>query len=140
MTDQPFPPPSADVHELERGGQLTPKFNADGLITAVAQDVETKSVLMLAHMNAAALEKTITTRQAWYWSRSRQKLWRKGETSGYTQAVEQILIDCDQDAVVLLVRQQGPACHTGAPSCFYRQVDSTKSVSSSGPGPTSDPA
>lgn len=117
-----FPPPPADKATLEAGDRLTPRFNADGLITVVAQDVATDAVLMVAHMNAEALAKTLETGQAWYWSRSRQSLWRKGETSGHTQAVEDIQIDCDQDAVLLRVRQSGPACHTGARSCFYRTV------------------
>ncbi len=123
MPNANFPEPPADTIELERGATLSPKFNADGLITAVAQDAETRDVLMVAHMNAEALAKTLATGQAWYWSRSRQALWRKGETSGHTQDVVAVQIDCDQDAVLLTVRQIGPACHTGARSCFYRTVE-----------------
>jgi len=102
--------------------QLRPKFNEDGLIAAIAQDATTHEVLMLAWMNAEALAATVETGQATYWSRSRGQLWRKGETSGHTQAVEQIRVDCDQDAILLTVTQTGGACHTGARSCFYRSV------------------
>lgn len=124
MTDDAvFPPPPADKSELELGTVLSPKFNADGLITAVAQDHDTGEILMVAHMNAQALAETIATGQVCYFSRSRQALWRKGETSGHTQEVVDIMVDCDQDALVISVRQRGPACHTGAPSCFYRSVD-----------------
>ncbi|MEM7327748.1 MAG: phosphoribosyl-AMP cyclohydrolase [Pseudomonadota bacterium] len=117
-----FDPPltGSDQDETQ---ELRPRFNADGLITAIAQDADTKDVLMLAWMNADALRATIETGQATYWSRSRQALWVKGETSGHTQSVEQIRIDCDQDAVLLLVRQSGGACHTGRKSCFYRIID-----------------
>ena len=102
---------------------LRPRFNADGLIAAIAQDVETDEVLMLAWMNADALEQTIRTGRATYWSRSRGALWVKGESSGHTQEVADILVDCDQDAVLLKVRQRGAACHTDRKSCFYRRVD-----------------
>ncbi len=102
--------------------RLLPKFGPDGLIAAIAQDAETSEVLMLAWMNAEAFSATIDTGRATYWSRSRQKLWVKGETSGHTQHVEDIMIDCDQDAVLLKVRQAGGACHTGRKSCFYRVV------------------
>jgi phosphoribosyl-AMP cyclohydrolase len=102
---------------------LTPKFDGSGLLTCVATDVHTGEVLMVAHMNAEALRKTIATRQAWYFSRSRQRLWRKGETSGHEQRVIEMRIDCDQDAVWIRVEQVGPgACHTGRRSCFYRAV------------------
>ena len=100
--------------------QLRPKFNDDGLIAAIAQDADTGEVLMLAWMNAQALEMTLQTGKATYWSRSRSALWVKGETSGHTQAVEDLRVDCDQDAVLLQVRQSGPACHTGRRTCFYR--------------------
>lgn len=102
--------------------ELRPNFNSDGLIAAIAQDAETHEVLMLAWMNAEALQATIETGRATYWSRSRQCLWIKGETSGHTQAIVDIKIDCDQDAVLLIVRQSGGACHTGRSSCFYRTV------------------
>ena len=95
----------------------------DGLIPAIAQDYETGEVLMLAYMNDEALAKTRETGKAHYWSRSRKKLWLKGETSGNFQVVKEIRIDCDSDAVLLLVEQKGGACHTGYRSCFYRTVD-----------------
>jgi len=102
---------------------LAPRFGTDGLITAIAQDVDTGTVLMLAWMNAAALRATLDTGRATYWSRSRGALWVKGETSGHVQHVEDVRVDCDQDAVLLRVRQTGAACHTGRGSCFYRRVN-----------------
>jgi phosphoribosyl-AMP cyclohydrolase len=109
--------------EIEEGTRLQPKFDADGLVTAVATDAATGELLMVAHMNAEALAKTIRSGEAHYFSRSRQKLWRKGEESGHTQRVVEIRVDCDQDAVWLRVEQTGPgACHTGRRSCFYRAV------------------
>jgi phosphoribosyl-AMP cyclohydrolase len=109
--------------EIEEGSALRPKFDADGLVTAVATDVATGELLMVAHMNAEALAKTIALGQAHYFSRSRKKLWRKGEESGHTQRVIELRVDCDQDAVWLRVEQTGPgACHTGRRSCFYRAV------------------
>jgi phosphoribosyl-AMP cyclohydrolase len=100
--------------------ELRPKFDADGLVAAIAQDADTGEVLMLAWMNAEALQLTIDTSRAVYWSRSRKALWRKGDTSGHEQHVAEIRVDCDQDAVLLKVRQTGAACHTGRRSCFYR--------------------
>jgi len=100
--------------------ELRPKFDADGLIAAIAQDADTGDVLMLAWMNADALQQTIETGRAVYWSRSRKSLWRKGDTSGHEQQIIEIRVDCDQDAVLLKVRQTGAACHTGRRSCFYR--------------------
>jgi phosphoribosyl-AMP cyclohydrolase len=109
--------------EVEDGRALTPKFDADGLVTCVTTDAKSGEVLMVAHMNAQALAQTIATGDAWYYSRSRKKLWRKGEESGHTQRVVEMRIDCDQDAVWIKVEQQGPgACHTGRRSCFYRVV------------------
>lgn len=99
------------------------KFDAAGLVATVAQDARSGDVLMVAWMNAEALRLTLATRQATYWSRSRQSLWRKGETSGHVQEVEDIYIDCDGDTILLKVRQAGPACHTGAPTCFFRKVE-----------------
>lgn len=119
MTD--FAPPlsgSAQDETLE----LRPKFDASGLIAAIAQDVETGEVLMLAWMNEQALRLTLATGRATYWSRSRGALWVKGETSGHTQEVAEVRVDCDQDAVLLKVRQTGGACHTGRDRCFYRVV------------------
>jgi phosphoribosyl-AMP cyclohydrolase len=109
--------------EVEDGLALTPKFDADGLVTCVATDAQSGEVLMVAHMNAQALAQTIATGDAWYYSRARKKLWRKGEESGHTQRVVEMRIDCDQDAVWIKVEQHGPgACHTGRRSCFYRTV------------------
>lgn len=117
-------PPSPDKSEQEYGTVLRPKFGADGLITAVAVDDATGDILMLAHMNETALSETIRTGIAHYYSRSRQSLWKKGETSGQLQTIRRILVDCDQDALVLRVSVggDGGACHTGARSCFYRAV------------------
>jgi phosphoribosyl-AMP cyclohydrolase len=109
--------------EIEEGTTLQPKFDADGLVTAVATDAATGELLMVAHMNAEALANTIRSGEAHYYSRSRKKLWRKGEESGHTQRVVEMRVDCDQDAVWLRVEQAGPgACHTGRRSCFYRAV------------------
>ena len=109
--------------EVEDGRALTPKFDADGLVTCVATDAQSGEVLMVAHMNAQALAQTIATGDAWYYSRSRKKLWRKGEESGHTQRVVEMRVDCDQDAVWIRVEQRGEgACHTGRRSCFYRAV------------------
>lgn len=119
MTQYPAPLPAAEQDETN---QLRPKFNQDGLIAAIAQDHETGEVLMLAWMNAEALAATLETGKATYWSRSRGELWIKGETSGASQKVIEVLIDCDQDAVLMKVKQTGGACHTGRPSCFYRSV------------------
>ncbi|MEM7494456.1 MAG: phosphoribosyl-AMP cyclohydrolase [Pseudomonadota bacterium] len=115
-----FREPFTDKSQQDETNELRPKFNSDGLIAAVAQDVESDEVLMLAWMNAEALEMTLKTGRATYWSRSRQSLWIKGESSGHTQDVKEVRIDCDQDAVVLKVAQSGGACHTGRKSCFYR--------------------
>jgi phosphoribosyl-AMP cyclohydrolase len=108
--------------EQELGSNLNLKLDQNGLITAVTVDADTGNVLMVAFMNPAALDKTLATGKATYWSRSRQKFWVKGEESGNTQEVESVTIDCDQDAVVLKVRQRGATCHNGFESCFYRQV------------------
>ena len=111
------------AQEVEEGRTLTPRFGPDGLITCVVTDAQSGEVLMVAHMNAAALQKTLTTGEAWYFSRSRRALWRKGESSGHVQQVREMRIDCDQDAVWIRVEQKGPgACHTGRRSCFYRSV------------------
>jgi len=115
--------PRGSEAEVEEGRALSPKFDADGLVTCVATDAGTGEVLMVAHMNAAALARTIESGEAWYFSRSRQALWRKGETSGHVQRVREMRIDCDQDAVWIKVEQAGgAACHTGRRSCFYRAV------------------
>ncbi len=119
------PDPSADATwQLERGSQLMPRFGPDGLIAAIAQHHETREVLMLAWMNAEALQKTLETGQAHYWSRSRGSLWLKGESSGQIQTVRELRIDCDQDAVLLSVDVggDGGCCHVGFHACFYRAV------------------
>ena len=108
---------------------LTPKFDASGLVTAVTMDAATGELLMVAHMNAEALRLTLHSGDVWYWSRSREALWRKGATSGHTQRLVEMRVDCDQDAVQLRVEQHGPACHTGRRSCFYRRVASDGSLS-----------
>jgi phosphoribosyl-AMP cyclohydrolase len=113
---------SAAVDEREEGLSFQPKFDASGLLTCVATDAATGELLMVAHMNDEALRKTIDTGEAWYFSRSRKALWRKGETSGHVQRVLEIRTDCDQDAVWIKVEQVGAACHTGRYSCFYRKV------------------
>ena len=108
---------------IEEGLTFAPQFGADGLVTAVVTDAKSGEVLMVAHMNKDALAKTIGTGEAWYYSRSRQKLWKKGEQSGHVQRVVELRVDCDQDAVWLKVEQHGGgACHTGRRSCFYRAV------------------
>jgi phosphoribosyl-AMP cyclohydrolase len=113
----------SNTSEIEEGLSFAPQFGADGLITAVITDVQSGDVLMVAHMNAQAVAKTIETGEAWYYSRSRRKLWKKGESSGHVQRVVELRVDCDQDALWLKVEQQGPgACHTGRRSCFYRAV------------------
>lgn len=98
------------------------KFDDNGLVPVIAQSAETGAILMVAWMNRETLEKTLQTGEVTYWSRSRQEIWRKGETSGHTQHLVEALIDCDGDALLLKVDQIGPACHTGAPSCFYRKL------------------
>lgn len=138
---------AADAHALEEGTILAPRFDAAGLVTAIAVDATTGDVLMLAHMNAEALARTIETREAHYYSRSRKALWKKGESSGHTQKVVDLLVDCDQDAVLLKVEMgcTGAACHTGRRSCFYRRVAlgapaAEASLAFTGDTPRFDPA
>ena len=108
--------------DIEQGLEFAPKFDANGLITAIAQDAENGQVLMKAQMNAEALALTIKTGRAVYLSRTRQKLWKKGEQIGHIQKVEQILVDCDQDCLILKVRVNAGQCHVGYQSCFYRAL------------------
>ena len=117
----PFPAPKS-TEELERGLTLMPRFDQGGLIPAIAQDSQSGEVLMLAWMNAEALSLTLETGIAHYWSRSRQSLWKKGETSGQLQHVQELRVDCDQDTILLKVRVDGDGgcCHVGFQSCFYR--------------------
>jgi phosphoribosyl-AMP cyclohydrolase len=117
---------SAENNEIEEGLGFKPKFDASGLLTCVATDAATGEVLMVAHMNDEALRKTIASGEAWYFSRSRNALWRKGETSGHVQRVVELRLDCDQDAIWIRVEQTGAACHTGRHSCFYRKVDAAE--------------
>ena len=120
-------PDTLSSKELEESTVFTPRFDANGLVTAVAVDSETNEVLMLAHMNAQALGLTLKTGDVHYYSRSRAKIWKKGETSGETQKLVEMRVDCDQDALVLIVDQtgRGAACHTGRKSCFFRRVEVT---------------
>lgn len=124
MSNIVFPPPPADKSVLEEGSDFTPRFDANGLVTAVVTDADDGVLLMVAHMNAEALARTLETGIAHYWSRSRSTLWKKGETSGNIQNVVSISTDCDQDALHLSVRVagDGATCHTGRRSCFYRNV------------------
>ena len=108
--------------DQETGTRLNPKFDENGLLTAVVTDKADGELLMVAHMNREALDLTISTGEAHFWSRSRRRLWKKGETSGNILRVKDIRIDCDQDAVWLIAEPAGPTCHTGARSCFYRHV------------------
>ncbi|MGC2777826.1 MAG: phosphoribosyl-AMP cyclohydrolase [Bradyrhizobium sp.] len=114
---------SSSSVEREEGAAFLPKFDAAGLVTCVTTDAVSGDVLMVAHMNDEALRKTVATGEAWYFSRSRNALWRKGESSGQTQRVVEMRTDCDQDAVWLRVEQTGAACHTGRHSCFYRKIE-----------------
>ena len=127
---EPLFPTAPDTHALERGGVIAPSFDAHGLIAAIAQHAETGEVLMVGWMNAQALRLTLDTGVVHYFSRSRQALWKKGETSGQLQVVREIRFDCDQDAVLVKVIPggDGGACHVGFRSCFYRVVEDGKLV------------
>jgi phosphoribosyl-AMP cyclohydrolase len=111
------------TEDIETGHTLTPKFDANGLLTAVVTDEADGTVLMVAYMNAEALAQSIESRTAVFYSRSRQKLWQKGESSGNFLHIVDMRIDCDQDAIWIIARPEGPTCHTGARSCFYRRVN-----------------
>jgi phosphoribosyl-AMP cyclohydrolase len=113
---------STAINDVEEGLTFKPKFDASGLLTCVATDAGSGEVLMVAHMNDEALRKTVASGEAWYFSRSRNALWRKGESSGHVQRVVEMRMDCDQDALWIRVEQTGAACHTGRRSCFYRAV------------------
>lgn len=114
---------SLSNEERETGHRFAPKFDADGLLTCVVTDANTAEILVVAFMNAQALSLTRSTGKVHFWSRSRGQLWLKGETSGHFLEVEEILVDCDQDALMIRARPAGPTCHTGAKSCFYRRLD-----------------
>lgn len=117
-------PKTLSHQERDEGTVFAPRFNADGLITVVTVEAGSNDVLMVAHMNIETLRLTMETGVAHYWSRSRQAIWKKGETSGELQEVEELRVDCDQDCIVMSVRQtgRGAACHTGRKSCFYRRI------------------
>lgn len=118
-------PSTLSKAELESGSVFAPRFDANGLVTAITIEAATNQILMVAHMNAEAIAETLSSGHATYWSRSRGKLWKKGESSGELQQLVEMRTDCDQDAIVLVVRQtgHGAACHTGRKSCFYRRVE-----------------
>ena len=109
-------------NDRETGSELRPRWDKAGLVTAIVTDRGSGELLMVAHMNADALDRTIDTNEAWFWSRSRGRLWKKGENSGNVLTVVELRIDCDQDAMWLRVDAAGPACHTGERSCFYRRI------------------
>ncbi len=120
-----FSAANLDKELLEEGEQFAPNFDKNGLICAIAQDIESKEILMQAYMNKEALELTLKSRLVHYFSRSRQKIWQKGEVSGEVQKLVKIYVDCDQDTLLLMVKQggKGAACHTGHKSCFFREVE-----------------
>lgn len=118
-------PDSLSTQQIEQGSVFAPKFDALGLLTSVVIDSRTKEVLVVAFMNAEALQKTRETGKVHFWSRSRSSLWLKGETSGHFLSVDEIRVDCDQDALVIYATPAGPTCHTGETSCFYRKLDPT---------------
>jgi phosphoribosyl-AMP cyclohydrolase len=120
------------MNEIESGTRFAPKFDGDGLIVSVVTDTRTGGVLMVAHMDRQALARTIETGEAWFWSRSRQKYWRKGEESGNLLAVSEMRVDCDQDVILIsaTIAGDGVACHQGYRSCFYRTVPIGKSPDS----------
>ena len=137
-----FADPSTLSHEaLEEGAIFAPKFDANGLVTAIAQEAGSNRVLMVAHMNAEALRLTLKTGDVHYYSRSRKKLWKKGESSGEVQRLIEMRTDCDQDVVLMLVEQtgRGAACHTGRKSCFYRIVEGADALRQSGEPRLFDP-
>ena len=133
MTSTPAFAARGDHEAIETGTAFAPKFDADGLIVSIVTDVDSGEVLMVAYMNAEALARTIETGDAWFFSRSRKKLWMKGEESGNRLAVAEVRVDCDQDAILVKARMAGDgvACHQGYRSCFYRQVPTGRPVSAS---------
>jgi len=134
-----------DKAAIESGDRFCPKFDADGLLPAMAIDADTSEPLMLAYMNEESLRRTLEIGEAVYWSRSRQEIWHKGATSGHVQEIVEIRTDCDQDAIILKVRQKGAgACHTGHRSCFYRRVagigeNGIPALEAADEGPSFDP-
>ena len=134
MTEPSTFAPRSSTEAVEEGLAFTPKFDADGLVTCVATDAKTGDVLMVAHMNAEALRRTIESGEAWYFSRSRKSLWRKGESSGNVLNLVEIRTDCDNDAMLLVCDPVGPTCHTNETSCFYRVVEADGTLVLSGDG------
>jgi phosphoribosyl-AMP cyclohydrolase len=130
-------PPRGNTREIETGNIFMPKFDDHGLLSCIVTDAGDGALLMFAHMNEEALSRTIETGEAWFWSRSRKELWRKGKTSGNTLTVADIRVDCDQDAIQLSVRVggKGVACHTGERSCFFRRLPVKPSVKLSADNP-----
>lgn len=121
--------PELSHEERENGAIFAPRFDAAGLLTAVIVDAQNGAVLVVAHMNREALNATLSSGRVHFWSRSRKALWLKGETSGHFLDVVEVLVDCDQDALVIRAKPAGPTCHTGAQSCFYRRVETRKGAS-----------
>lgn len=119
------PEPTVTTQEREEGSAFLPKFDSQGLLPAIVLHESSREVLVVAYMNVQALQQTLSTGEVHFWSRSRQKLWRKGETSGHVLRLKEMLTDCDQDALVILADPAGPTCHTGRPSCFYRRIEQT---------------
>ena len=132
-------PAPLSTEERETGTRFAPKFDANGLLSAVVLDSHTKEVLVVAFMNEESIARTRETGNVTFWSRSRRKLWMKGETSGHVLRVEEILVDCDQDALVIYAKPAGPTCHTGRTSCFYRLLDPLAPNNEALSKPLSDP-
>jgi phosphoribosyl-AMP cyclohydrolase len=141
MSTQFVDPSTLDHQQRDEGTVFAPKFDASGLITAIAQEAGSNRVLMVGFMNAEALARTIETGEVHYYSRSRKALWKKGETSGEIQKVIELSVDCDQDAILMLVQQtgHGAACHTGRKSCFYRVIETTGTLRHTGEPRLFDP-
>jgi len=131
--------PRGSAQEIEEGQTFAPKFDTGGLISCVVTDMQTGTLLMVAHMNAQALERTISTGEAWFYSRSREEIWRKGETSGATMTVRQLRYDCDGDAVLAIVAPTANACHTGERSCFYRELGGSAAPEKDAPPAPGEP-
>lgn len=123
----------ADRNELEQGDRFTPRFDGNGLIVATVTDADGGAVLMTAWMNREAIDHTFATGRVTFWSRSRQALWTKGETSGHFLSLVEMRVDCDQDSLWIVARPAGPVCHTGASGCFYRAVDAGGGLRAVGP-------
>ena len=114
------------LRRVQIEGEHMVKFDSNGLVPAIVQDAATGEVLMLAYMNAESVQRTLASGEAWFWSRSRSELWHKGATSGSIMRVKEVLVDCDEDTILVRADPQGPACHTGNRTCFYREIRSTE--------------